>query len=195
MKPQMLVSAKSLQALFAPTLVLALATGCAAYGGSTARQVTVTVDSAMIEFIRSNGDMVPEPLETFLVTGAVTGYNGDAATGHFICWGMFTRGEAGTAAGFTAVVQRLQVDEHGTFVFTGAEMSTEPMVVIGGTGTFRGARGTYTVPAMADGADIDGDGEAELNSAPQGIDVDGDGDNDGTGHFEFTIDLIVPATE
>ncbi len=51
------------------------------------------------------------------------------------------------------------------------------------------------LPYMADGADIDGDSEAELNSAPQGIDVDGDGDNDGTGHFEFTIDLIVPATE
>ena len=189
MNPHMLVFAKTVQALFAPTLVLALAVGCAVNAQPTTQQVTVTVDSATIEFITSNGDMVPEPLETFLVTGVVTGYNGEAATGHFICWGMFTRGEAGTPAGFTAVVQRLQVDGHGMFVFTGAEMSPVPMAVIGGTGTFRGARGWYTVPAMADGADIDGDGEPELDSAPQGIDVDGDGDNDGTGHFEFTIDL------
>ncbi len=191
---QMLPSVKTGQAVFVPTLVLALATGCGATGAAPTKAVTVTVDSATIEFITSNGDMVPEPLETFLVTGAVTGYNGDAATGRFICWGMFTRGAPGTPAGFTAVVQRLQIDGHGTLVFAGAEMSTEAMVVTGGTGMFSGARGTYTVPAMADGADLDGDGEPELNSAPLGIDVDGDGDNDGTGHFEFTIDLTTAGT-
>ena len=191
---QMLPSVKTGQAVFVPTLILALATGCGAAGAASTKAVTVTVDSATIEFITSNGDMVPEPLETFLVTGAVTGYNGDAATGRFICWGMFTRGEAGTPAGFTAVVQRLQVDGRGMFVFTGAEMSPLPMAVIGGTGTFRGGAATYTVPAMADGADLDGDGEPELNSAPLGIDVDGDGNNDGTGHFEFTIDLTTAGT-
>ncbi len=190
MKPHMLVSAKALQTLFAPMLLVMLVAGCAAEATLTTKQVTITVDNAAIEFVTGNGDMVPEPLETFFVMGVVTSYNGETATGHFYCWGTFTPGKPGTAAGFTAVNQRIQIDGHGTLVFTGAEMSTEPMVVMGGTGTFRGASGTYTVPAMAEAADIDGDGEAEFNSAPHGIDVDGDGDNDGTGHFEFTIDLI-----
>jgi len=190
MKPSMLVSAKDLQTLFAPMLLVMLVAACATEVAVTTQQVTITVDNATLEFIASDGDIVPEALETFFVRGDVTGYNGEAATGQYYCWGAFTDGAPGTAAGFTAVTQRIQIDGQGTLAFTGAEMSTEPMVVIGGTGAFRGASGTYTVPAMAEAADIDGDGEPEFDSAPQGIDVDGDGDNDGTGHIEFTVDLI-----
>ncbi len=176
-------------------LVLTFAASCSP--GSrpaafTTQQVTVTVDNARLSFITSDGDMVPEPLETWLVTGDVTRFNGEQATGNFYCWGTFTQGEMGSAAGFTAYIQRLQIDGQGTLILTGAEMSSEPMVVIGGTGAFRGASGTYTEPAPVDGADIDGDGEAELDSAPMGLDLDGDGDNDGSGHFEFTLDLILP---
>ena len=158
----------------------------------TTEQVQVTVDNARISFITSNGDLVPEPLETWLVTGDVTAFNGGDASGHFFCWGTFTQGEPGTPAGFTAYLQRVQVDGQGTLLLTGSEMSTEPMVVIGGTGAFLGASGAYTVPAPADGADLDGDGEPELNSAPVGLDMDGDGDDDGTGRFEFAFNLILP---
>jgi len=101
----------------------------------------------------------------------------------------------GSAAGATAYIQRIQIDGQGTLMMSGAEMGSEPMVVLGGTGKFRGATGSYTEPSLSEGADVDGDGEPEMDGAPMGIDLDGDGDNDGTGRLTKNFDLLLPNVE
>ena len=155
---------------------------------------SVEVTNAILTYIDSNGDMVPHPNETWLVNGDVTQFEGQPATGNFYCWGTFLNEEMGSPAGATAYILRIQIDGQGTLMLSGAEMSSEPMVVLGGTGKFFGATGSYTEPEPSDGADIDGDGEPELDSAPQGLDLDGDGDNDGSGRIVFTFNILLPIT-
>ncbi len=75
---------------------------------------------------------------------------------------------------------------------SGAEFSSEPMVVFGGTGQFLGATGSYTDGPMSDGNDVDSDGEPEMAGLAMGIDLDGDGDNDGDGNLVKNFDLLLP---
>ena len=156
---------------------------------------SIEISDANLTFIDSNGDMVPDPNETWLVEGKVSKFDGELATGAYYCWGVFLNKEMGTAAGATAYIQRIQIDGHGTLILSGAELGTEPMVVIGGTGEFHGAMGIYTDSPITEGMDVDGDGEPEMAGAPMGLDLDGDGDNDGDGHLIKSFELLLPHKE
>lgn len=184
----------ALTVLLLPLLVACQPAQQAQRGGAfDEREVTVRVENATFSYITGDEDPAPAPEETWFVTGDVTGVDGADAAGHWWCWGTFTHGQPGTAAGFTAFIQRYQIDGQGTVIVSGSEMSTEPLVVLGGTGAFRGASGTVDRPAPTEGEDIDGDGEPEMDGQPLGVDADGDGDNDGTGIIDVTFDLLVPA--
>ena len=118
----------------------------------------------------------PGSVTFFLTLGNITQCNGHAATGTFYCRGCFTNPAAlglpalftGTPAlpaggGVTFVDQRFRVDGLGQIYGSGDEGDFDaegfiPLVVVGGSGAFRRARGTYIpdagLPKPLDGGTI-----------------------------------------
>jgi len=178
--------------LFIPILLLLGLAGRAPLPAFVLEKFTVEISDASLTFIDSNGDMVPEANETWLVKGRVTAIGGQPGSGAFYCWGVFLDEEVGSPAGFTAYIQRIQIDGQGTLVMSGAEMGSEPMVVLGGTGAYLGAAGSYTDGPMTEGNDVDGDGEPEMAGLAIGVDLDGDGDNDGDGSLVKNFEILLP---
>ena len=178
--------------LLIPILALLGMAGKAPLPAFVSEKLEVEISDASLTFIDSNGDMVPQPNETWLVKGRVTQIDGQPGSGTFYCWGAFLDEEVGSPAGFTAYIQRIQIDGQGTIMMSGAEMGSEPMVVLGGTGQFLGAMGSYTDGPMTEGNDVDGDGEPEMAGLAMGVDLDGDGDNDGDGRLVKYFDILLP---
>ncbi len=120
-------------------------------------------------------DLGPGPSASyFLTVGNITKVNGEAASGIYYCRGVFTGGPVGgplppladgtppVVNGLTVVDQYFLIDGQGTILATGDESpTTEPMVVVGGTGRFRGVEGTKTqigIPFSPDFAFLSGGG-------------------------------------
>lgn len=92
----------------------------------------------------------------FTVQGDIVEINGEAATGTYICWGVFTTDfEANLAGikpfppiGITAINQLFFIDRRGTITTIGAEMAQESIAVVGGTGDFVGAAGSLRISGV-----------------------------------------------
>ena len=106
----------------------------------------------------------PSSVTYFLTIGNITDFNGQVATGTFYCRGCLTNPTAiglpalfpGTptpVGGFSFVDQRFLVDGLGQIHGSGDEGDAGlggaalPLLVVGGSGAFRKARGTYVPDA------------------------------------------------
>ena len=109
----------------------------------------------------------PTGVTSFIVIGDITHVNGDEASGTFYCRGVFTDpGALGvglpllapgpTPDGISFVDQRFRIGDWGSIIGAGAENSSEPLAVTGGTGRFTGAVGSYTAAGLPLGAGGDG---------------------------------------
>jgi len=126
--------------------VAAAAVGLAAPEIAEARRRKLIIEVENAGFTPGSGDV-----NNFIVIGDIVTVNGHNATGKFFCKGvLFTGTENGTNpdAG-TYVDQRFRIDGVGSILGAGAEFDGigEHMAVVGGTGRWAGARGTY----VADG--------------------------------------------
>ena len=140
-------SAAAVAGLAAPSLV-----GVASAHG-VGRHMTLRVVDA---HITANGGLGDPSATFFIVIGNITQVDGEAATGKFYCRGVVTNPAAlglpplvdGTpdSGGFTSVEQRFRIDGMGSIIGSGDEgdVTGEPLAIIGGTGRFTGAHGTYT---------------------------------------------------
>ncbi len=114
-------------------------------------------------------DLGPGPSASyFLTVGNITKVNGEAASGIYYCRGVFTGGPVGgplpplaagtppVVNGLTFVDQYFLIEGQGTILATGDELpTTEPMVITGGTGRFRGVEGTKTQVGIPFSPDFD----------------------------------------
>lgn len=137
------VGAAAVAGLAAPSLA----------GAAQGRPMTVRVENATITL-----NVLPAPSATFfLVIGTITQVDGALAGGTYYCRGVFTETAAlglpnlaaGTPVpipGLTFVEQRFRIDGEGTIVGSGDE-GDHPLAIVGGTGRFTGAHGTYSPDA------------------------------------------------
>ncbi len=146
-------------------------TGPAAVAGDDKNEVmTIELDAVI-----TINDLGPGASASyFLTVGNITKVNGKAASGVYYCRGVFTGGPVGgplpplaagtppVVNGLTFVDQYFLIEGQGTILATGDESpTTEPMVVVGGTGRFRGVEGTKTqigIPFSPDFAFLSGGG-------------------------------------
>ena len=122
---------------------------------SDGRRMTVRVENAVV-----TANVLGDPSATyFLVVGNITQVDGESATGKFYCRGVFTDpafantlfgtsfpplvGGTPDPEGLTFVEQRFRIDGLGT-IFGSGDEGDPPLAVVGGTGRFTGAHGSYT---------------------------------------------------
>lgn len=140
-------SAAAVVGLAAPSLV-----GVASANG-VGRHMTLRVENA---HITANGGLGDPSATFFIAIGEITRVDGEPASGNFYCRGVVTDPASlglpplapGTpaAGGFDFVEQRFRISGVGSIIGSGDENDGEgePLAIIGGTGRFTGAHGTYT---------------------------------------------------
>ncbi len=141
-------SVAAVAGLAAPSLA-----GVASAAGN-GRRMTLRVENARI-----TPNVLGSPSATyFLVVGDITQLDGESATGKFYCRGVFTDPalantlfgtsfppllDTPPSGGLTFVQQRFKIDGQGTIIGSGDE-GDPPLAIVGGTGRFTGAHGSYT---------------------------------------------------
>jgi hypothetical protein len=134
------------------TFALALTLAAAATAAPAARTRTLVVDVANAHFVPLStaaadpGDGTDTVGPFFIVKGDVVGFNGRPARGEFICRGIvFTSKGAPLPFGVAQVSTSFDILGRGVLFGSGLEFrSGQPgSAVVGGTGNYLGARGTY----------------------------------------------------
>ncbi len=140
-------SAAAVAGLAAPSLV-----GVASAHG-VGRHMTLRVENA---HITANGGLGDPSATFFIAIGEITRVDGEPASGNFYCRGVVTDpaslglpplvDDTPDPGGFDFVEQRFRITGVGSIIGSGDENDGEgePLAIIGGTGRFTGAHGTYT---------------------------------------------------
>lgn len=135
-----------------------LAGVASAQGGG--QPMTITVANSTITFV----GLIDDPVAYFIVVGDVDSVDGETVTGKFFCRGvLFDEGAVDATAGAVSFVdQRFRIDGVGTIQGAGAEGDDDdqPLAIVGGTGRFVGAHGTYaqsggTAPVPLGGGNLE----------------------------------------
>jgi hypothetical protein len=115
--------------------------------------MTLRVENA---HITANGGLGDPSATFFIAIGEITRVDGEPASGNFYCRGVVTdpaslglpplAPDTPAAGGFDFVEQRFRITGVGSIIGSGDENDGEgePLAIIGGTGRFTGAHGTYT---------------------------------------------------